>query len=89
MGIWWQFNTMRITIDRVGRVVIPKAVRDSLGLRADAEVDLVIDGTSTRHDPVSPSRRVLETGGLPVLEKIAGLTLTDDDVRELRDELQR
>jgi AbrB family looped-hinge helix DNA binding protein len=81
---------MRVTIDRVGRVVIPKGVRDALGLVADAEVDLVLDGASIRLDPVAPSRRVLDgDDGMPVLEKIEGFVVTDDDVRLLRDELQR
>ncbi len=79
---------MRITIDRVGRVVIPKTVRDALGLVADAEVDLVVDGVSIRLDPVSPSRRVLMADGLPILEKVEGFVVTDDHVRRLRDELQ-
>jgi hypothetical protein len=36
------------------------------------------------------SQRTVETSdGLPILQKVEGASLTDDDVRRLRDDLQR
>lgn len=35
---------MRTAIDRLGRLVIPKAVREATGLTAGTEVDVVADG---------------------------------------------
>lgn len=34
-------NGMRVKIDKAGRVVVPKAIRDRLGLRPDTEIELV------------------------------------------------
>lgn len=37
----WYLETMRATIDAGGRVVVPKPVRDRLGLRPGGEVELI------------------------------------------------
>ena len=82
--------SMRVTVDRVGRIVIPKSLRVALGIGPDAELELIPDGAGLRLEPVSPRERaVVERDGLPLLERIGGETITDDDVRRLRDELQR
>lgn len=48
------------------------------------------DGAGLRLDPVQPrERQIDERDGLPLLGAVAGSVLTDDDVRRLRDELQR
>jgi hypothetical protein len=63
-------------------------VRDALGLVADTEVDLVIDGASIRLDPVAPTRRVvIDEHGFAVLEKVEGFVTTDEEIRQLRDDL--
>lgn len=79
---------MRTSIDRSGRVVIPKPLRAALGLEGGSEVELTADGGGLRLDPVSTvSRGFRVQDGLPVLEAVDGPALTDDDVRDLRDEL--
>lgn len=81
---------MRVTVDRVGRVVIPKPLRVALGIGPDTELDLVADGTGLRLDPVrTPERPITEPDGFPLLGFVPGVVLTDDDVRRLRDDLQR
>lgn len=42
---------MRSRIDRAGRLVIPKALRNQLGLRP-GEVELTADGAALRMEPV-------------------------------------
>ncbi|MEY2427105.1 MAG: Antidote-toxin recognition MazE, bacterial antitoxin [Actinomycetota bacterium] len=37
---------MRTTVDGAGRLVIPKAVRTAVGLRAGSEVDIAVDGVN-------------------------------------------
>jgi len=69
---------MRTTIDAAGRVVVPKSLRDAMGLTAGREIDLVfvdgrieielapVEGTITLDDGwplMSPSR-----GDLPTLD---------------------
>ena len=81
---------MLVTIDRVGRVVIPKALRVALGITPDTQLELIPDGTGLRIEPVRRNRRPVEVSdGLPILGNVAGAVLTDDEVRRLRDDLQR
>ncbi|MBU3706025.1 MAG: AbrB/MazE/SpoVT family DNA-binding domain-containing protein [Mycobacterium sp.] len=81
---------MRVTIDSVGRLVIPKALRVALGITPETPLELMPDGSGLRIEPVRRSERAVETSdGLPILEMVEGATLTDEDVRRLRDDLQR
>lgn len=81
---------MRVAIDSVGRIVIPKALRVALGITPDTPLELMPDGSGLRIEPVRRTERTVETSdGLPILEKVEGATLTDADVRRLRDDLQR
>ena len=77
---------MRTTIDKAGRVVIPKPLRDRLGLRA-GEVELTADGNAVRIEPVAGDQ--LQQRGDRLVIPAAGEPLTDDDVRSLRDADQR
>ncbi len=81
---------MLVAIDRVGRVVIPKALRTALGITPDTQLELIPDGTGIRIEPVRRDRRAIETiDGLPILGKVEGVGLSDDGIRRLRDDLQR
>ncbi len=81
---------MITTIDGGGRIVIPKGVRDELGLTPGCEVDISFDGLSIRVDRVPvPEPAVLEVDGLLVVSALGDGSLTDDDVRGLRDALHR
>lgn len=83
-------GTMMATIDRVGRVVIPKEIRDRLSLGPDAEVEITADGDEIRLRPVrKPGRVVVEVDGWPVLARVEGLSITDSDVQRWRDADQR
>lgn len=78
---------MRTTIDRGGRVVIPKAIRDELGLGPGDEVDITFDGWAIRIDRCGGHEPELrERDGILVIQ--AGAGLDDDTLRELRVELQ-
>lgn len=39
-GAGWQSHAMRVAIDGVGRLVIPKTLREELGVRVAAELEL-------------------------------------------------
>jgi AbrB family looped-hinge helix DNA binding protein len=77
---------MRTTIDKAGRVVIPKAMRDRLGMRP-GEVELTIDGAAIRIEPLS-GEGVEERGGRLVIPA-SGESLTVAEVLALRDADQR
>lgn len=81
---------MLVSVDRVGRLVIPKALRVALGITPDTQLELIPDGSGLRIEPVRRDRRSIEfSDGLPLLRTVEGAILTDDDVRRLRDDLQR
>lgn len=81
---------MRVTIDRLGRLVIPKSVRLALGIGPKTELELMTDGTGLRLEPlIAHERSIEETDGLPLLSFVSGAHLSDDAVRALRDELNR
>src|SRR5574338_530646 len=58
----WYSDTVRTTIDKAGRVVIPAALRDRAGLVAGAEVDVSIDETGIRIERVAPPPRLMRIG---------------------------
>jgi len=76
---------MRTTIDRAGRLVIPKTLRDRLGL-VPGEVEVSADGAALRVEPIM-SDELVQDGDRLVIPK-SGITL-DDAVRALRDADQR
>jgi AbrB family looped-hinge helix DNA binding protein len=74
---------MRSAIDKAGRLVIPRVLRDRIGLTDGGEVELALDGAGVRIDPVSTGELVEEDGFLVI--PASGMPLTDDVVRELID----
>jgi len=81
---------MNVTVDRLGRLVIPKALRVALGITPETQLELIPDGSGLRIEPVQQRVRQVETrDGLPILGRVEGAVLTDDDVRRLRDDIQR
>jgi AbrB family looped-hinge helix DNA binding protein len=71
---------MRTTIDKAGRVVIPKPLREALGL-VPGHVELIRDGAGVRIQPVAGHGTVEERGRMIIRSDIA---LDDDTVRSLR-----
>jgi len=74
---------MRTTIDKAGRLVIPRTLRDRIGLTGGGEVEIELDGAALRIEPVT-ARGLREDGGLLVIPA-SGTPLTAAAVRELLD----
>lgn len=62
--------------------MIPKALRDRLGLRPGV-VEVVADGSGLRVEPLAGDD--LEERGGRLVIPAAGAAISDDDVRSLRD----
>jgi AbrB family looped-hinge helix DNA binding protein len=73
---------MRVSIDGAGRIVVPKPLRDELGLSPDTPLEIeVVDGhleLSARHEPPS----VVE-GPNGLLVAPTGTPISDEDVRRV------
>jgi AbrB family looped-hinge helix DNA binding protein len=77
---------MRATIDKAGRLVIPKQLRDRVGLRP-GEVEVTAEGTGLRVEPLTEESLEERDGWLVIPS--AGAQIDDDLVRSLRDADQR
>jgi AbrB family looped-hinge helix DNA binding protein len=73
---------MRATIDKAGRLVIPKPLRDQLGL-VPGEVELTADGAALRIEPVHDDTWIEKNGRLVI--PAYGVTIDDDLIYRLRD----
>jgi AbrB family looped-hinge helix DNA binding protein len=74
---------MRTTIDKAGRLVIPRQLRDRIGLSGGGEVELELDGAAVRIEPVS-GVELKEVGQLLVIPA-TGTPMTAAAVQELID----
>lgn len=74
---------MRTTIDKAGRIVIPRSLRDHIGLADGGEVEIELEGAGVRIEPVV-GRDLREVGGLLLIPGI-GTPLGDGAVGELID----
>jgi AbrB family looped-hinge helix DNA binding protein len=77
---------MRSTIDKAGRLVIPKALRDMLGL-LPGEVEVTPEGAGLHIEPLADDQLEDEDGFLVI--PAADSAVSDDLVRTLRDADQR
>lgn len=77
---------MKTTIDKAGRLVIPKQLRDEIGLRP-GEVEVSVYGAGLRVEPLAGESLDERDGRLVI--PATGLQIDDDLVRSLRDAGQR
>lgn len=77
---------MRTTIDTAGRLVIPKPLRDHVGLRP-GEVEVTVDGSGLRIEPLAEDSLDERDGWLVI--PVSGADVDDGLVRSLRDAGQR
>ena len=68
---------MEAVIDQAGRIVLPKPIRDALGLLPGTRVDISPYGAGAQIVPAGRTARLIEEEGVLVA---AGETPVDDDV---------
>lgn len=81
---------MQTTIDKAGRIVVPKAIRDNMGLGPGGKVDLTFeDGRLTIEAAPAETWVEIAEDGFPIIryaEEPAALSA--DDVREVLDDVR-
>jgi AbrB family looped-hinge helix DNA binding protein len=78
---------LKVAMDRSGRVVIPKYLRDQLGLSEATEFEASLEGSAIRLDVKnSKTPQIKDVNGWPVLVHSSSKSLTDADIQRLRDE---
>jgi AbrB family looped-hinge helix DNA binding protein len=73
---------MRASIDKAGRVVIPREIRRRVGL-GPGEVEITVDGAAVRIEAIAGVELVEVDGRLAI--PASGATIDDELVRELID----
>lgn len=81
---------MKTAIDASGRVVIPKAIRDSLRLGPEVALEIVVRDGSIIIEP-APTPMMLEEreGGVVAVPESKLPPLTADDVRRALEDIRR
>jgi AbrB family looped-hinge helix DNA binding protein len=76
-------NAMNVTIDKAGRIVVPKVLRDRMGLNAGDELEIEeFNGKIEISKPVR-ERKLVEKNGLLTLEPDPSEpVITQEQVRE-------
>jgi AbrB family looped-hinge helix DNA binding protein len=87
MPFEWQSETMKATIDAAGRIVVPKELRDALGLRAGQLLEIRASDGRLEIEAVPTPMRLKKRGKHSVAvpdEELPPLT-----VEQVRDTLER
>jgi AbrB family looped-hinge helix DNA binding protein len=81
---------MRTTIDPAGRLVIPKRIRDRLGLRGNEQVEITERDGRIEIEPAPTEVELIREGSVLVARPDCALPpLTDEIVRETLDRVRR
>jgi AbrB family looped-hinge helix DNA binding protein len=78
--------SLKVTLDRAGRIVLPKAVRDDLRLSAGDCLDLTVQGDAVTLTPRRTSTPLQKERGVWVFR--IGQPLTGAETREVLDDIR-
>ncbi len=86
----WYDNGMKTTIDRAGRVVVPKPLREELNLEAGTGLEIRVREGRLELEPVATAMRLVQRGKGRVATTEEPLPRLDaDDVRAVTESLRR
>jgi AbrB family looped-hinge helix DNA binding protein len=62
MASQWHFDAMKATIDKAGRIVIPAAIREKVGLRPGTLLEVTVDDFTIRIVAALPPPKLVRRG---------------------------
>ena len=80
---------MKTTLDRFGRLVIPKEIRDKLGLKPGAEIDIGDNGNEVIVKPLGDETPLEMEDGVLVYSGVATADLADAVRKHREDRLSK
>lgn len=83
----WYGRTMKLMMDRAGRLVVPKPLREALGLAEGGEVEVSIYGAGLQVIPGGRTARLVDVDGRLVAD--SNTVITDETIFGLIDALRR
>jgi AbrB family looped-hinge helix DNA binding protein len=80
---------MQITLDRMSRIVVPKAIRDRFALKPGDDLEITLEPDGIRLRPASPASPLTEERGILVCSSAVPPSVWDigaflDEQRNLR-----
>ena len=86
----WYDPDMRTTIDKAGRVVVPKSLRDELGLEGGTRLEIRLRDGRIEIEPVATPMKLVRRGGRLVATTDEPLPRLDaEDVRAVAESQRR
>ena len=82
-------DAMPNAIDASGRIVIPKHLRDELGLLPGVPLTFTTDGVALRIEPTRQGGRLVRRGGRLVVVSESERVVSDAEIREALDASRR
>jgi AbrB family looped-hinge helix DNA binding protein len=83
----WYGRTMKLTMDKAGRLVVPKPLREALGLGDGGEVEVSVYGAGLQIVPGGRTARITEVDGQLVAD--SDTVITDEMIFGLMDSMRR
>jgi AbrB family looped-hinge helix DNA binding protein len=83
----WYDGTMKLTMDKAGRIVVPKPLREALGMGDGGEVDVSVYGGGLQIIPGGRTARIVEVDGRLVAD--SETVITDEVIFGLMDSIRR
>ena len=79
----WYSDGMKSTIDRAGRIVIPKSIREAAGLRPGLSLKIEFRDGRVEIEPQSPKMRLVRRRGMLVASIPGAPKLSVEETNEL------
>ena len=83
----WYRRAMLLTMDKAGRLVVPKALREPMGLGDGGVVDISVYGQGLQIVPSGRTARLVQIDGQLIAK--SDTAVTDEDVFGLIDAMRR